>query len=91
MKPTEAYLSFEQCAKDPETLFLHATPAGLRCLAGYLLKLADMAEKESDHIHLMTPAWGGSELSETKMSAQDMQFQHLKAYGWKEIRNENGA
>ena len=76
-------LTFEY-EKEGEALHIHADPSGLRYLAAVLLHLADNSEKKgSDHVHLMTEAWGGNELSGEAQSKTSELLNHVKVYSWK--------
>jgi hypothetical protein len=66
-----------------DTVFIHADKAGLNLLIEKLIKLkTHMENNESDHIHFMTPAWAGNELTERKLSSDEKQVHHVKLYGW---------
>jgi hypothetical protein len=74
-------LSFE-LDKDHETLFIHGDEAGLRLLIQTLEKLiAQTKDGHFDHDHLMTPQWGGWELSAENKG--DTALNHVKVYCWK--------
>lgn len=76
-------LTFEY-EKADEALHVHADPEGLRYLASVLLQLADRSEKKgSDHVHLMTEAWGGNELSGEAQSKTSELLNHVKVFSWK--------
>lgn len=76
------YLSLETSAAGDE-VFLHASPAGLRQLAGTLERLAAQAEAgEAEHDHFFTEAWGGHELSGELQVLGNTQVHHLKLYAW---------
>lgn len=53
-----------------------------------LLKLKELIEgllatkEKNDHLHLMTPSWGGSELTEEKPQEGYKLINHLKIYKW---------
>lgn len=66
-------------------LFMHADAKGLAVMIAALERLKKNAEEGlSEHDHLMTPAWGGSELSEKKGLESGELIHHLKMYGWTE-------
>ena len=66
-------------------LFMHADAKGLSVLIRALEGLKKKAEAGiSEHEHLMTPSWAGSELSEKKGTESGELIHHLKLYGWTE-------
>ncbi|MEI6860898.1 MAG: Imm32 family immunity protein [Verrucomicrobiota bacterium] len=66
-------------------IVLHADAKGLALLIAALERLKKKAEEgASDHDHLMTPAWAGTELSEKKGAEAGALIHHLKIYGWSE-------
>lgn len=75
---------------DGETLHLHGSPAGLRRLAEVLMQLAQKAEsQEPDHVHLMTPDWGGTFLSAEPQGVEPgwKHFHHCKVMAWPDRPN----
>ncbi len=76
-------LTFEY-EKSDDALCIHADPESLRCLAASLQDLAEKIEKQgSDHVHSMTKAWGGCELSGEAQSETSCLFNHVKVFGWR--------
>ncbi|HEX9443846.1 MAG TPA: Imm32 family immunity protein [Candidatus Binatia bacterium] len=74
-------LSFELDEKS-SCLEIHGDPAGLQRLSTILSKLvAHTRDGHFDHDHLMTPAWGGNELSEENKGGN--RLNHVKIYCWK--------
>jgi hypothetical protein len=83
MKAPDYVLTFVR--GDEGELFMHAAAKGLSVLISALERLKAKAEEGvCDHDHLMTPAWGGSELSEKKGTESGELIHHLKLYGWTE-------
>jgi hypothetical protein len=75
-------LSFEYEPND-EALLIHGSPESLRHLASLLNQLADgVASDKPDHLHLMSPSWGGTELSNQAQSSTARLFHHVKIMGW---------
>lgn len=64
-------------------LRLHADAKGLSLMISALERLKEKVEAgDCDHDHLFTPAWAGTELTESKgMESGDL-IHHLKTYGW---------
>jgi tRNA A58 N-methylase Trm61 len=74
-------LSFE-LSEDKDQLFVHADENGLRFLVDELNNLlAHTREGHFDHEHLMTPEWGGDELSSERQGG--IILNHVKVYCWK--------
>ena len=68
-------------------LRMHADAKGLSLLICALEGLKKKVEGGvSEHAHLMTPSWAGSELSEKKGTESGELIHHLKLYGWTEER-----
>ncbi|ACL04441.1 conserved hypothetical protein [Desulfatibacillum aliphaticivorans] len=44
---------------------------------GLLLKELKILEAKGGHVHFMTPAWAGNELSEEKVGAENTLINHL--------------
>jgi hypothetical protein len=64
-------------------VFIHADAAGL----DYLIRSLSRIRKHLDnnvceHDHLMTDAWGGSELTERGLENDAQTVHHVKIYGW---------
>lgn len=89
-------LTFEHDAKD-EVLRIHADSEGLAKLIATLQRLKEKADQgKPDHDHLMTEAWGGTELSPEKQDLSDDStlINHVKIYGWpikKETTEQSGG
>ncbi|MBA4019028.1 MAG: methylhydantoinase [Pirellula sp.] len=76
-------LTFEY-RDDEKTLFVHGDIAGLRSLAEYIQRLiAQTPDGTFDHSHLMTPEWGGEELTSTPQDPTAGLIHHVKLYCWK--------
>lgn len=74
-------LSFE-VDENGEVLKIHGDEKGLRSLSELINKLlSNTKEGYFNHDHLMTPSWGGHELSEENMG--DKVINHVKIYCWK--------
>ena len=64
-------------------LFVHADPSGLALLIAALQQLKQNAEAGiCEHTHLMTPACGGTALSEPRGYETGELIHHVKLYGW---------
>lgn len=64
-------------------LFLHADNEGLSVLIRTLQQIKDAVDRGAcEHDHLMSEAWGGSELSEQKGIQDGELIHHLKIFGW---------
>jgi len=75
------FLSFE-LDKEKVALFIHGDEAGLRRFVSILEQLVSRTEEgKFDHEHLFSPAWGGSDLSDTGKG--DEVLNHVKIYCWK--------
>jgi len=74
-------LSFE-LSDNKDQLLIHGDEAGLRLLISTLDKLVNHTQDgHFDHDHLMTPAWGGWELSPENKGGTVIN--HVKVYCWK--------
>lgn len=60
-----------------EKVELHLDNEGIDFL---IEKLQELKTTKNDHLHLMTPAWGGNELSENENSLN--RINHLKIFKW---------
>jgi len=77
---TEYLLSFEKESDDE--ILIHGDEKGLLYLQGAIEKLIkNTKEGHFEHEHLMTPDWGGYELS-SKGKGGD-KIHHVKLYCWK--------
>ena len=75
-------LTFEHY-QDIETLEIHADLKGLRELCSTLSRLIESSEKTgTNHDHLMTEDWGGSELSNEKLGDTSTLVHHVKIFCW---------
>lgn len=43
-----------------------------------LSQLAFLMQKKTDHVHFMTPSWGGDELTENKQNKSNLLAHHLR-------------
>lgn len=72
-------LSFEWIGED-KLLEIHADREGLV----YLRSIIDgmLAADKPDHVHLMTPEWGGSELSCEQQNPAGVTINHVRVMVW---------
>lgn len=73
-------LTFEW-SKNDEHLEIHADEAGLARLAKVVEYLR--GKSDQDHVHLMSPKWGGAELSDTCQGLSNRPIHHVKVFSWK--------
>lgn len=73
-------LTFE--IQNGEKLELHANKEGLKYLIDQLNKLYSSCKNE--HYHLMTPKWGGEELTEERQNNDSILINHVKIMLWEE-------
>lgn len=73
----EVLLTFEY-DDDNEKIEIHANKKGLDLLKKQIEKLL---LNESD-THLMTPSWGGEELTEEKQGNKTKLINHVKIFRW---------
>lgn len=59
---------------------VHGNSEGLLHLAEILTDLAKM--KKPDHVHLMTPDWGGNSLSNEAQGLSNTIFNHVEIFVW---------
>lgn len=71
-------LTFE-ITTDGDTLEIHADRQGLTALIEHLKRLLQIGE---GHVHLMTPAWGGDELSEEEQGTGNTLMNHVRVVLW---------
>ena len=71
-------LVFEQ-DREHDTIEIHCTRDALRDLGERLIALSDRAD---DHLHLMTPAWAGTELTEELMDGAHELINKVTIYCW---------
>ncbi len=78
---TAHLLSFELNANNDE-LLIHGDEAGLQLLSKILNSLVSQTDAGYfNHEHLMTPQWGGIELSSANKGG--IIIEHVKVYCWK--------
>ncbi len=70
-------LTFEYNEVD-EKIEVHANEHGLKFLINELEGLL----KEKRNLHLMTPSWGGDELSVEKQGETNKLINHVKIFNW---------
>lgn len=70
--------------QDHDIIELHLNKAGAEYLIDAIKKLVSLDEVE--HLHLMTPYWGGNELSDSKQNSNDdfEVINQLKIMYWKQ-------
>ncbi len=72
-------LSFElkktQRSEAPDELEIYLDMAGLESL---LAQLNFLKERRTDHVHLMSEAWGGAHLDDQPQSADATALHHVK-------------
>ena len=66
--------------QDGEKIEIHTNRKGLNYFIDYMQKL--LSREEHDHIHLMTPQWGGSELTERIQGETNKLINHIKIFLW---------
>lgn len=71
-------LTFE-ITPDSNVMEIHADSHGLAMLISHLQSL----QKHEGHLHLMTPVWGGDELSEERQGKENRLMNHVKVMLWK--------
>jgi Immunity protein 32 len=75
----ETMLTFELCS-DGETVEIHGDRDGLLRLAKGLAELA--VSDHTDHMHLMTEAWGGPGLTNLRQGLDNKLLHHVKLFVW---------
>lgn len=73
------WLSFEWDEREQQ-LQIHGSRAGLERLARTIEKL--LRHNPPEHVHLMTPEWGGDELTSEKQNNHADLINHVKLYYW---------
>jgi len=72
--------------KSGDQVFIHADKNGIDLLIKELTFLKEKLENnECDHSHLISPEWGGNELTTSKLLDQvdeDTTVHEVKIYGW---------
>lgn len=77
------HLTFE-LSKDGQELQIHGNEYGLRQLCQSINRLlAATTPGHFDHDHLMTPDWGGTELTPEPTKTDTVLLHHVKVYCWK--------
>lgn len=72
-----------------EQLSIHADSKGLGVLINRLSQIkAQVDSGNCSHLHLMSNAWGGGELSEFVPEKDGTLIHHVKMYGWTTDRAE---
>ncbi len=69
-----------ECDEAREVVELHLDRPGIEYLIDKLIQLRDAPTPE--HLHLMTPDWGGNELSELSQNADFFAAKHVKICLW---------
>lgn len=64
---------------EPDRVVVYADPAGLRHLVSRLERLLETAGPGGDHDHLMTPDWGGTDLTSAPGGGGPV-VHHVKVY-----------
>ena len=72
------YLLTFEFSKDLECLEIHVNANGIAAL----IKALSVALEVKDHQHLMTPEWGGEELSSEKQCDSNDLIHHVKIIPW---------
>lgn len=72
-------LTFE-LTSDRERVEIHGDREGLLLLAQHLTELA--AASSPDHVHLMTPDWGGAGLTDMRQGLSNELIHHAKIFFW---------
>ena len=81
--PKPPYVLSFATDQERDQLFIHADAAGLDYLIRSLARIRQSIDANiCDHDHLMTAAWGGSELTERGLDEGTRTVQHVKIYGW---------
>lgn len=74
------YLLTFESDKENELIEIHCDQKGLENLKFLIDSL--LSTHAPDHIHLMTKAWGGKELSEKKQGSENTLVNHVKIFKW---------
>ena len=59
----------------PEELEIHLDNEGLQSL---LTQLKFLEQDRTDHVHLMSESWGGSDLDDEPQNSKGMSIRHVK-------------
>lgn len=70
-----------EITSDGDEVEIHATKEGLISLKK---EIEYLIQNENDHVHLRTPIWGGSELTEENQGQGSKIVNHVKIFSWKE-------
>ncbi len=82
----EYLLTFET-DEEAEQIFINGDAEGLEYFANALLKIAELAKSgDFPHEHFFTEEWGGNELSSERQSENSKLINHVKVYGWQNIK-----
>ncbi len=74
-------LSFEWDEKR-EVLEIHTNQKGLEALISRLQILLNTKD-DNDHMHMMTPEWGGEQLTSERQNETAKLINHVKIFRWK--------
>ncbi len=74
---TAPLLTFE-LTKEHDQIEIHANSEVLAAL----MRILERVLKTGQHAHLLTPQWGGSELSEDRQGHDNSLVQHVKVVLW---------
>lgn len=77
MRKNEHILTFE-LSEDGDELDIHCDEQGLNMLIQSLHRLSNA----NQHEHLLSPSWGGSQLSEEKQSEQSKLINKITFHRW---------
>ena len=69
-----------ECDESRELVEIHLDSSGIEYLIDVLTRLRDSPPPE--HVHLMTPDWGGNELNESSQNLDLVAAKHLKICLW---------
>jgi len=72
------FLTFE-INEEQESIEIHANAEGV----AVLIRLLELASRTNDHQHLMTPEWGGNELSPQPQGSSNHLVNHVRIIPWK--------
>jgi hypothetical protein len=84
MASEDFYVVTVEYDPEREALNIYGDAAGLLDLAETLRRLVATTQPgEMEHIHLMSPSWGGSSLADEQQSAGGQVVRHLKVCCWR--------
>lgn len=72
------YLLTFEYSKNNDELDIHCNEAGL----SELLLILSQLKNKTDHTHLMTPCWGGNELTEETQSNKSQLINKVTIHKW---------